>query len=189
MSAFVSEVVRAHSTTIAPGGRDGRAPRSGTACSNASAWCNPSVLRDEAEILVRSGDGGKGALAFRREKYIPEGGPAGGDGGRGGDVIFVATPHMNTLSPYTRRRHYKASHGDPGGGDLCSGRDGEDAILEVPCGTIIRLVETGELLADLTEVGQRVVVAAGGSGGKGNARFKSSVNQTPRQTTPGGRGV
>ena len=147
------------------------------------------MLKDEAEITVRSGDGGNGALSFRREKYIPEGGPDGGDGGKGGDVIFLASPHMNTLMVFNRRRHWKAEPGDPGGGDLCSGKGGADQVIQVPCGTVIRHAETGEILADLTEAGQRVTVAAGGKGGKGNARFKSSVNQTPRKITPGFPGV
>jgi GTPase len=117
------------------------------------------------------------------------GGPNGGDGGKGGDVVFEATPHMNTLSAFMRRRHWRADNGDPGMSDNCSGKSGEDLVLRVPCGTIVRLRETGEILADLVENGQRVVVAAGGKGGKGNSRFKSSTNQTPRQFGPGTPGV
>lgn len=147
------------------------------------------MLKDEALITIRSGDGGNGALSFCREKYRPEGGPDGGDGGKGGAVVFEASPHMNTLLVFNRRRHWKAPHGDPGGGDLCSGKSGEDLIIQVPCGTVIRHAETQEILADLTTAGQQVTVAAGGKGGKGNARFKSSVNQTPRQTTPGQPGI
>lgn len=143
------------------------------------------MLRDEAEILVRSGAGGPGAVSFYREKFVPEGGPDGGDGGEGGDVIFVATPHMNTLSPFIRRRHWKAENGFKGTGKMCSGRDGEDLLVKVPCGTVIRLINTGEIIADLTEPDQQVTIAAGGRGGKGNARFRSSTNQTPRQSTPG----
>ncbi len=147
------------------------------------------MLRDEAEILVKSGNGGSGALSFMREKYIPEGGPDGGDGGKGGDVVFEATLHMNTLSNFMRRRHYKAPSGNPGMGDNCSGKSGEDLVLKVPCGTIVRLKETREILADLIEPGQRVIVAAGGKGGKGNSRFKSATNQTPRQFGPGATGL
>lgn len=147
------------------------------------------MLRDEAEIIVKSGAGGSGALSFYREKFVPEGGPDGGDGGEGGDIIFEATPHMNTLSPFIRRRHWRADSGNKGGGKLCSGKAGEDLVIKVPCGTVIRLIASGEIIADLTTPGQRVTVAAGGRGGKGNARFKSATNQTPRQITPGEPGT
>ncbi|MBA2480425.1 MAG: GTPase ObgE [Planctomycetes bacterium] len=147
------------------------------------------MLRDEAEIVVKSGNGGPGACSFRREKFEPEGGPNGGDGGKGGDVVFEATPHMNTLSTFMRRRHWRAVSGDSGQGDNCSGKSGEDLVLRVPCGTIVRLRESGEILADLVDIGQRVVVAAGGKGGKGNSRFKSATNQTPQQFGPGTPGV
>jgi GTP-binding protein len=147
------------------------------------------MLRDEAEITVRSGNGGAGAATFYREKFVAEGGPDGGDGGKGGDVIVEATPHMNTLSLFIRRRVWKAEHGHPGMGKQCFGRGGEDLVMKVPCGTIIRLVETEEIIADLTEPGQRVTLAAGGKGGKGNVHWKSSTNQTPRQFGPGQPGV
>lgn len=143
------------------------------------------MLRDEAEIMVKSGAGGPGAVSLYREKFVPEGGPDGGDGGNGGDIIFESTPHMNTLSPFIRRRHWRAESGQKGGGKLCSGLSGEHLIIQVPCGTVIRLAETGDIIADLTLPGQRVTVAAGGKGGKGNARFKSATNQTPSQSTPG----
>ncbi len=146
-------------------------------------------MRDEAEILIRSGNGGAGACSFRREKYIPEGGPDGGDGGRGGAVAFVADQHMNTLLVFVRKHRWQAEHGQAGGGDHCSGRAGADLDIRVPCGTVIRLKDTGEIIADLTEHGQRVVLAAGGRGGKGNARYKSSVNQTPTKTQPGEQGT
>lgn len=146
------------------------------------------MLRDEAEIEVRSGVGGNGAVSFWREKYVSEGGPDGGDGGDGGDIVLKASHHLNTLLSYCRKRHYRASDGLAGSGGHCSGKGGDDLILEVPCGTIVRLAETGEILADLTDHGHQVVVAAGGNGGKGNARFKSSTNQTPHQFTPGGHG-
>ena len=146
------------------------------------------MLRDEAEIEVRSGAGGDGAVSFWREKYVAEGGPDGGDGGDGGSIILKASHHLNTLLTYCRKRHYRAEDGSPGSGGHCSGKGGDDRILEVPCGTVVRLAETGEILADLTDHDQQVVVAAGGFGGKGNARFKSSTNQTPQQFTPGGRG-
>jgi len=139
--------------------------------------------------MIRSGNGGRGAATFSRETFIAAGGPDGGDGGTGGDVIFIASPHLNTLSAFARRRHWYAPHGQPGSGKQCFGKDGEDLVITVPCGTIIRLRETSEIIADLTEPDQRVVVAAGGRGGKGNVRFKSSTNQTPRQFGPGERGV
>jgi GTPase len=147
------------------------------------------MLRDEAEVQIRSGKGGPGAVSFRREKYAPEGGPDGGDGGKGGDVVFEATIHLNTLSPFIRRRHWFADNGAPGGATNCSGKSGEDLVVKVPCGTIIRHAETGEILADLTKDGQRVVLAAGGRGGGGNSRYKSATNQTPRQAGKGRPGV
>ena len=146
------------------------------------------MLVDEAEIVVRSGNGGKGHVSFWREKYIPEGGPDGGDGGTGGDVIFEASQHLNTLLAFYRKRNWKADHGSPGLGGNCTGKSGEDMIVQVPCGTIIKLLASGEILADMTRHGQQVVVAVGGNGGRGNSRFKSSTNQTPHQSTPGGQG-
>jgi GTP-binding protein len=143
------------------------------------------MLKDEVEIKVRSGNGGDGAVTFIREKFRPEGGPDGGDGGRGGDVVMVANPHMNTLGHLVRRPRWRAEDGVKGMGSNCFGKSGEDLIVEVPCGTIVRIVETQEIIADLTENGQRVVIVAGGRGGKGNVHFKSSINQTPRQFTPG----
>ena len=147
------------------------------------------MLRDEAEISIRSGNGGPGAATFRREKYEPEGGPDGGDGGKGGDIIVEANAHMNTLSHLVRRRHWRAEHGVPGRGANCFGRSGEDMLIQVPCGTLIHLAETGEVIADLTTHGQRVTLAAGGRGGKGNVHWKSSTNQTPRQFGPGEPGI
>jgi GTP-binding protein len=147
------------------------------------------MLVDEVEISVKSGAGGDGAATFYREKFIPEGGPDGGDGGDGGDIIFEGTPHMNTLSLFVRRRHWKAEPGDRGRGKQCFGKAGEDLVIKVPCGTVIRLIDTGEIIADLTDPGQRVTVVAGGRGGKGNVHFKSSTNQTPRQFTPGEPGT
>jgi GTP-binding protein len=149
----------------------------------------PAMLRDEAEIVVKSGNGGAGAATFYREKFIPEGGPDGGDGGDGGDVIVEATPHMNTLSTFVRQRHWRAEHGKPGMGKQCFGRFGEDLVLKVPCGTVIRLAETDEIIADMTTPGQRATLAAGGRGGKGNVHWKSATNQTPRQFGPGEPGV
>ena len=148
----------------------------------------PPMLRDEVEITVRSGNGGDGMVSFLREKFRPEGGPDGGDGGRGGDVILVANPHMNTLGHLVRRPRWRAEDGIKGGYKNSFGKSGEDLIVQVPCGTVVRIVETQEIIADLTTAEQRVVIAAGGRGGKGNVHFKSSVNQTPRQFTPGEMG-
>jgi len=148
----------------------------------------PPMLRDEVEITVRSGNGGDGMVSFLREKFRPEGGPDGGDGGRGGDVILVANPHMNTLGHLVRRPRWRAEDGIKGGYKNSFGKSGEDLIVQVPCGTVVRIIETQEIIADLTTAEQRVVIAAGGRGGKGNVHFKSSINQTPRQFTPGEMG-
>ncbi|HEC23505.1 MAG TPA: GTPase ObgE [Chloroflexi bacterium] len=143
------------------------------------------MFLDEVKIYVKGGDGGAGIVAFRREKYVPFGGPAGGDGGKGGDVVLVVNPRLSTLSHFEHKRHFKAPSGRPGGNFNKTGASGEDLIVEVPPGTVVRDAETGELIADLTEPGQRVVVARGGRGGRGNARFKSSTNQAPRMAEKG----
>ncbi len=134
---------------------------------------------DEAKINVRAGRGGNGATSFRREKYIAMGGPDGGNGGRGGSIIFKVNKNMNTLSNYMTQKHYKADKGEQGHGRNMFGSHSEDLILEVPIGTMVTDAETGELLADLTEIGQEIVVARGGIGGKGNANFVSSKRQAP----------
>ncbi len=140
---------------------------------------------DEAKIYVRSGDGGDGVVTFRREKYVPHGGPSGGDGGRGGDVILAVDPQLNTLSSFKRKAHFRAESGGRGGSSNKTGRDGADLVLRVPPGTVVRDAETGEALADLVHAGQRVVVARGGRGGRGNARFATSRNQAPRMAERG----
>jgi GTP-binding protein len=140
---------------------------------------------DEATISVHAGNGGHGALSFRREKYIEKGGPDGGDGGRGGSVYLVAKAGTNTLADFRVGRKYRAPGGQPGAGNNKSGKSGEDLDVIVPCGTIVRDVDTGELIGDLTEAGQRLKVAQGGRGGLGNTHFKSSVNRAPRKTTQG----
>ena len=134
---------------------------------------------DQAKIYVKGGDGGAGAVAFRREKYVPEGGPSGGDGGRGGNIIFMGDEGLRTLVDFRYQRHYKGNRGDHGQAKNCSGRGGEDIILRIPVGTIVFDDGTGETIADITEHGQRVVVAAGGRGGRGNARFMSNTNKAP----------
>ena len=135
---------------------------------------------DEAFIQVRSGKGGDGAVHFRREKYIPRGGPDGGDGGRGGDVILEVISTLNTLSAFRHQARYLAQDGARGGRSNRSGRSGEDRIIQVPPGTLVFNADTGDLLGDLIEPGQRLVVCAGGRGGRGNARFATSRNQAPR---------
>jgi len=140
---------------------------------------------DEATIRVQAGNGGNGCLSFRREKYVEKGGPDGGDGGDGGSVYLVADAAMNTLADFRVARKFRAENGQPGAGRNKTGRSGEDIEVRVPCGTVVHDVDTGELISDLTEDGQRQKVADGGRGGLGNTRFKSSVNRAPRKTTPG----
>lgn len=140
---------------------------------------------DEATILVQSGNGGQGCVSFRRERFVPKGGPDGGDGGRGGDVILLASPQRSTLYHFTFQRQYKAGNGRPGQGRRKTGKDGEDLIIEVPPGTLVINAESGELITDLTRSGETVTVARGGRGGQGNTRFKTSTHQTPRFAQPG----
>ena len=129
---------------------------------------------DEAQINVKAGNGGHGALSFRREKYIPKGGPDGGDGGRGGNVYLHATEGLNTLADFRFVRHYEAKGGQTGGGKLKTGQSGADLNIDVPIGTIVYDAQTEELIADLTTAGESVIVAQGGDGGLGNTTFKSS---------------
>jgi GTP-binding protein len=140
---------------------------------------------DEARIEVRAGRGGHGCVSFRREKYIPKGGPDGGDGGDGGSVWLEADAGLNTLADFRHARRFEARNGQSGQGRQRTGRSADDVVVAVPLGTIVRSAETGETIGDLTEPGQRLLVARGGSGGKGNIHFKSSVNRTPRQHTEG----
>ena len=140
---------------------------------------------DEASILVKAGDGGNGCLSFRREKFVEKGGPNGGDGGDGGSVYLEADPNLNTLLDYRYTRRFEAQRGENGAGRECTGKKGDDLILPVPVGTTVIDAATQELIGDLTEAGQRLLVAQGGWHGLGNIRFKSSTNRAPRQTTPG----
>ncbi len=140
---------------------------------------------DEAKIQVKAGDGGSGCVGFRREAHVPRGGPDGGDGGDGGDVVFVADPQRGTLLDYRYRQHYRAKPGAKGLGANKTGRRGEDLIAPVPVGTLVYDAVSGELLADLDTPGARAVIAAGGRGGRGNARFATSTNQAPRKAEPG----
>src|SRR5688500_1150415 len=143
---------------------------------------------DEARISVEAGRGGDGAVSFRREKYVPRGGPDGGDGGRGGDVVIVVDSNLSTLQDYRYRTRYAAESGEHGSGSNRTGADAEDVTLRVPPGTIVRDAETGEVIADLTEPGQRMVVARGGRGGRGNAAFATATRQAPKAAGPGRAG-
>ncbi|MGI9317531.1 MAG: Obg family GTPase CgtA, partial [bacterium] len=143
---------------------------------------------DEAEIRVIAGKGGNGALSFLREKYRPHGGPDGGDGGNGGSIYLIADSGLNTLADFRYTRLYKARSGEGGAGRDRYGKYGDDLIIRVPLGTIVSDVETGELIGDVVREGEKLLVAQGGTGGLGNARFKSSTNRTPRKTTPGKAG-
>jgi GTP-binding protein len=144
---------------------------------------------DQAKVHVRSGDGGSGCVSFRREKFIEFGGPDGGDGGRGGDVVAECVQGLNTLIDYRYQQHFKAKTGGHGMGKNRAGARGADAVLKVPVGTQILLTDEEELIADLTEVGQRVVICRGGNGGFGNAHFTTSTNRAPRHANPGQAGV
>ncbi len=140
---------------------------------------------DYAEIEVKAGNGGDGHVSFRREKWVPRGGPDGGDGGKGGDILVYANENMSTLLDFKHKNIFKAEHGENGGKRNRSGKNGSDTLIQLPPGTIIRDAETGELVIDLKLDYQKHVVAKGGKGGKGNTHFKSSTNQTPRQAKPG----
>jgi GTP-binding protein len=140
---------------------------------------------DQAKIYLRSGAGGPGAVGFRREKYIEYGGPDGGDGGRGGDIIFEAVPGLNTLIDFRYSQHFKAPRGGHGMGKNRTGRSAEDLVIQVPVGTQVLDEEREEVLADFTAPGQRVTLLKGGLGGRGNASYKTSTNRAPRQHQPG----
>src|SRR5579885_3038997 len=143
---------------------------------------------DEARIEVHAGSGGKGAVSFRREKYVPRGGPDGGDGGRGGSIVVQADRNINTLVDYRYTRIFRARDGEPGHGAQCNGRGAADIELRVPVGTVIRDAASDDIIADLSADVAVAIVARGGKGGLGNVNFKSSTNRAPRQFTPGERG-
>lgn len=143
---------------------------------------------DEADIQVKAGDGGNGSVSFRREAHIPHGGPDGGDGGRGGSVIMVADPSVDTLLDFKGRHQWDAESGRPGSGKRSSGRSGEDRVIRVPVGTIVTDLDRAVILQDLAEPGQKFVVARGGRGGLGNAQFATPVRQAPDFATPGRKG-
>ncbi|HZU67925.1 MAG TPA: GTPase ObgE [Ktedonobacteraceae bacterium] len=143
------------------------------------------MFYDHTKIYVKAGDGGNGSIHFRREKFVPYGGPDGGDGGRGGSIYFEADPNLNTLIDYRYHQHFKAPAGGAGARQKMHGAKGEDIVLKVPPGTIIRDASTGELIADLVEDGQRVMVARGGRGGLGNVHFATATHQAPREAQRG----
>ena len=143
------------------------------------------MLIDLARITCRSGKGGAGCISFRREKYVPKGGPDGGDGGRGGDVWLEADPHVRTLLDCRERPRYNAGHGGAGQGSTKTGADGDDLVVHVPAGTVVKAAETSEVLADLVHAGERFRVVKGGRGGRGNARFATPTHQAPRRADPG----
>ncbi len=143
---------------------------------------------DEAKIYVKSGDGGNGCVSFRREKFVPDGGPDGGNGGRGGDVIAECVAGLNTLIDFRYQQHFKAKKGQHGMGSNCTGESAEDLLIKLPVGTQILAEDKQTIIADLTKPGQRAILAEGGKGGLGNQCFKSSTNQAPRNATPGGEG-
>ncbi len=143
---------------------------------------------DEAKIHVKAGDGGNGCVSFRREKYVPKGGPDGGDGGYGGSVVFLADPNKDTLLDFAGKHHWRAKRGESGMGKKMAGESGEDLVIRVPPGTLIFDANNAILLADLDKPGRRAIIAKGGRGGRGNWHFRSPTNQTPRYAEPGGEG-
>ena len=143
---------------------------------------------DEVIITVESGDGGRGCVSFRREKHVPRGGPDGGDGGKGGDVILISTSRRRTLFPFQLKRQFKAKNGAHGQGKQKTGRSAKDLIIELPPGTLVKDADTSEVLKDFTAVGESYIVVHGGRGGRGNARFKTSTNRAPRYAQPGEEG-
>ncbi len=140
---------------------------------------------DRATIFIRAGKGGNGCVSFRREKYIPRGGPDGGDGGKGGDIVIVADPSYDTLIHLTHHPHYRAKNGGSGLGSQMTGGDGADIIIPVPLGTVISDFDSSQVLVDISQIDQRFVIARGGKGGLGNERFKTSIHQSPTESTPG----
>jgi GTP-binding protein len=146
------------------------------------------MFLDRVTIDVEAGRGGNGCVSFRREKYVPRGGPDGGDGGDGGSIIMVAEPGVDSLAALAHRKQWRAGRGEHGRGSNCHGRSAEDLVIRVPRGTVIVDADHGHVLKDLASTGEQVIVAHGGKGGKGNTRFKSAINQVPRESTPGGQG-
>lgn len=146
------------------------------------------MFLDQAKIYVKSGSGGNGCVSFRREKFVPKGGPNGGDGGKGGDIVFKATSQLSTLIDFRYKSHYKAGRGAHGEGGLKTGKNGKDDIILVPCGSIIKDFDSGKVIAELLKNNDEKIILKGGRGGKGNTHFKSSTNQAPRNAQPGEEG-
>ncbi len=144
-----------------------------------------SMFVDECTIKARAGDGGRGCISWRREKYEPFGGPNGGDGGRGGDVVLLGDENTNNLIDYRFKQHWAGERGEHGLGKDCTGREGKPAILKMPLGTIVMRKDTGQVVAEITETGQQVILCKGGNGGWGNTHFKTSTNRAPRRANPG----
>ena len=140
---------------------------------------------DQATLRIKAGDGGHGCIAFLREKFRPKGGPCGGDGGKGGDVIFVGNQNLNTLLDVSLKKHYKAKNGEHGKGKNMHGRNGEDITINVPLGTIIKDSNTKQIIVDITEPNQNYIIAEGGNGGFGNARYKTKIQTAPRIANDG----
>ncbi len=147
------------------------------------------MFADRAKIIIKSGKGGDGHVSFRREKYVPNGGPDGGDGGKGGDVIFLVDEGLNTLTDYRHKRKFSAEPGQEGGKKNCHGRDGQDLILKVPAGTVVKDAESGKVIADMSGEHKRVVVLRGGKGGLGNQHFATATMQAPKYAKPGGEAI
>ena len=147
------------------------------------------MFADRATIIIKSGKGGDGHVSFRREKYVPDGGPDGGDGGRGGDIVFVVDDGLNTLTDYRHRRKFAAQPGEEGGKRNCHGKNGEDLILKVPAGTVIKDAESGKVIADMSGDNRRQVILKGGRGGLGNQHFATSTMQAPKYAQPGGDAI
>ena len=143
------------------------------------------MFADRAKIIIRSGKGGDGHVSFRREKYVPDGGPDGGDGGRGGDVIFEVDEGLNTLIDYRHRRKFAATNGEEGGKKRCHGADGKDIVLKVPAGTVIKEAASGQVIADMSGDNRRQVILKGGRGGNGNMHYATSTMQAPKYAQPG----
>lgn len=147
------------------------------------------MFTDYTKIIIKSGDGGNGAITFRREKYVAAGGPDGGDGGKGGDIYFVVDPDANTLINFRYSKKYKAQNGENGSGSNCYGKKGEDLYIKVPAGTVVKDAETGKVIADLSHQGQKELILPGGRGGKGNSHFATSTRQAPRFAQNGEKGI
>ena len=144
---------------------------------------------DYTKVIIKSGDGGNGAVSFRREKYVAAGGPDGGDGGKGGNIIFEVDPDSNTLIDFRYNRKFKAQNGENGSGAHKYGKSGEDLVVKVPKGTIVKDAQTGKVIADLSDDGQRELILPGGRGGRGNSHFATSTRQAPRFAQDGEKGI